>query len=143
MKPAKPSGESPRKKAGASTKTGPNSVAPLPPVDDIPVLTEVVFRPAETTKPPAAALSADELGEIERRLNEIVTPLLSKFIEDSLKSQIEEQLRHSIATLVKLTGTEIEVLIRETIAQAVKSEMARLREPARETTPTPSRNTPA
>jgi hypothetical protein len=142
MKPVKPSGEGARKKTGPATKSDPATVAP-PPVEDIPVLTEIVSRPAEAAKPPAAALSAADLGEIERRLNEIVAPLLSKFIEDSLKSQIEEQLRRSLATLVKLTGTEIEVLIRETIAQAVKSEMARLREPVREPSSTTSRNTPA
>jgi hypothetical protein len=91
---------------------------------DVPVLTEIIDdargnQPAPKPAPQAPASKADLL-ELEQRLKQGIV--------DAVTAQVAQAIENQIKTRLK---ADLEVLIRETVARAVATEIARLRGPSR------------
>jgi hypothetical protein len=92
------------------------------PQHDVPVLTEVIADGREpqtqaAASPPAqAAVSKAELLELEQRLRQSILDAITAQVAQAADEQIKGRLK-----------TELEPLIRETVARAVATEIARLR----------------
>jgi len=90
---------------------------------DVPVLTEVIPETrGPQTQPGADAaqprISQSELSELEARLRQSILEAVSAHVAQAVDDQIKGRLR-----------TDLETLIRETVARAVATEIARLRGP--------------
>ena len=108
---------------------------------DVPVLTEVI---AEASEPPTQtdgntgiqnAPPATDLLQLEQRLRQsildAVTPHLVKTVEAPLQERLDAHLQRALAALSAQIRTDLEALIREAVARAVATEMARMRGPSR------------
>lgn len=89
---------------------------------DVPVLTEVIPEArGPQTQPGAAAqpaVSQSELSELEARLRQSILEAVSAHVAQVVDEQIKGLLK-----------TDLEAIIRETVARAVATEIARLRGP--------------
>jgi hypothetical protein len=90
---------------------------------DVPVLTEIIPEArGPQTQPGAAeaqpAVSQSELGELEARLRQSILEAVSAHVAQAVDDRIKERLK-----------TDLEAIIRETVARAVATEIARLRGP--------------
>lgn len=92
---------------------------------DVPVLTEVIPEArGPQTQPGAGAASPSvsraELSELEARLRQSILEGVMAHVAQAVDDQIRERLK-----------TDLEALVRETVARAVATEIARLRGPSR------------
>jgi hypothetical protein len=90
---------------------------------DVPVLTEVIPEARGPQTQPGAAqppVSQSELSELEARLRHSILEAVTAYVAQAVDERINGRLK-----------TDLEALIRETVARAVASEIARLRGPSR------------
>lgn len=108
---------------------------------EVPVLTEVVDEGREAPLQPglpAAAQNAatrTELAEMEQRLKQSILDAvalhITKTVEESLKAHLDAHLQRALVALSAQLRTDVETLIRETVARSVAAEITRLRGPSR------------
>jgi hypothetical protein len=107
---------------------------------DVPVLTEVIDEGRETPPkpdPPAAAQNTairPELAEMEQRLKQSILDAIAshvRTVEEPLRAHLDAHLQNALAALSAQIKTDLETLIRETVARSVAAEMTRLRGPSR------------
>jgi hypothetical protein len=108
---------------------------------DVPVLTEVIEEGHEAPlkpDPPAAAqntATGPELAEMEQRLKQsildAVTSYVMKSVEEPLKAHLDAHLQNALVALSAQVKTDLETLIRETVARSVAAEITRMRGPSR------------
>ena len=107
---------------------------------DVPVLTEVI----ETREAPAQAApvptpitgpSETDLLALEQRLKESIIDAVAsqvvKTVEEPLKERLDTHLQRVLIALSNQIKADLEVLVREAVARAVATEIARMREPPR------------
>lgn len=92
---------------------------------EVPVLTEVIPEAhGPQTQPGAGAVqppvSRADLGELEARLRQSILEGVLAHIAQAVEEEIQGRLK-----------TDLEALVRETVARAVATEIARLRGPSR------------
>ena len=90
---------------------------------DVPVLTEVIPEARGPQTQPGAApppVSKAELSELEDRLRQSILEAVVAHIAQAVDEQIQGRLK-----------ADLEALVRETVARAVATEIARLRGPSR------------
>jgi hypothetical protein len=95
---------------------------------DVPVLTEVIAEARGPQTQPGALTAAAaqppvsqaDLSELEARLRQSILEGVMAHIAQAIDEQIKDRLR-----------TDLEALVRETVARAVAAEIARLRGPSR------------
>ena len=94
---------------------------------EVPVLTEVIAEArGPQTQPGALAAAAQppvsraDLSELEARLRQSILEGVMAHVAQAVDDQIKDRLR-----------TDLEALVRETVARAVAAEIARLRGPSR------------
>jgi hypothetical protein len=104
---------------------------------DVPVLTEVIEEGRKTPlqpEPPAPAQS--ELADMERRLKQsildAVASHLMKTVEEPIKAHLDAHLQRALVALSAQIRTDLETLIRETVARSVAAEIIRMRGPSRD-----------
>ena len=101
---------------------------------DVPVLTEVIDEGRKTLQPDPPA-AQNELAEMERRLKqsilEAVASHLMKSVEEPLKAHLDAHLQNALVALSAQIKTDLETLIRETVARSVAAEIIRMRGPSR------------
>jgi len=107
---------------------------------DVPVLTEVIDEGRETPAqpvPPAASQNTaarPELAEMEQRLKQSILDAIAwhvKTVEEPLKAHLDAHLQNALVALSAQIKTDLETLIRETVARYVAAEMTRVRGPSR------------
>jgi len=107
---------------------------------DVPVLTEVIEEGAESPgqpAPPAASqktATGPELAEMEQRLKQSILDAIAahvKTVEEPLRADLDAHLQNALVALSAQIKTDLETLIRETVARSVAAEMTRLRGPSR------------
>jgi len=107
---------------------------------DVPVLTEVIETreaPAQpaTTPAPSSVPSETDLAALEQRLKqsilEAVASHVVKTVEDPLKERLDTHLQRVLIALSNQVKIDLEVLVREAVARAIATEIARMREPSR------------
>ena len=109
---------------------------------DVPVLTEVIPEsqgreaPARQATAPAvrSAPSGNELLELEQRLKQSILDAMAshlvKTVEEPLKARLDAHLQRALVSLSAQVKTDLEALIREAVARAVATEVARMRGPS-------------
>jgi hypothetical protein len=108
---------------------------------DVPVLTEVIAEASGTPSQAdanAAARNAPpttDLLQLEQRLKQsildAVASHLVKTVEEPLQERLDAHLQRALVALSAQIKTDLEVLIREAVARAVATEIARMRGPSR------------
>jgi uncharacterized membrane-anchored protein YjiN (DUF445 family) len=108
---------------------------------DVPVLTEVIDEgrkaPLQPDPPEAAqnAVTTAELAEMERRLKQSILDAVAlhvmKSVEEPLRAHLDAHLQNALVALGAQIKTDLETLIRETVARSVASEIIRMRGPSR------------
>ena len=102
---------------------------------DVPVLTEVIDESRKTPPQPDPPAAHNELAEMERRLKQsildAVTSHLMKSVEEPLKAHLDAHLQNALVALSAQIKTDLETLIRETVARSVAAEIIRMRGPSR------------
>ena len=107
---------------------------------DVPVLTEVI----ETREAPVQAAPVPtpittpgetELLALEQRLKQSIIDAVAsqvvKTVEELLKERLDTHLQRVLIALSNQIKADLEVLVREAVARAVATEIARMREPPR------------
>lgn len=102
---------------------------------DVPVLTEVIDEGRKTPLQPDPPAAQNELAEMERRLKQsildAVASHLMKSVEEPLKAHLDAHLQNALVALSAQIKTDLETLIRETVARSVAAEIIRMRGPSR------------
>lgn len=91
---------------------------------DVPVLTEIIDdargNPPVAQAEPQPPVSKADLLELEQRLKQGIVDAVTTQVAQAIEEQIKSRLK-----------PDLELLIRETVARAVATEIARLRGPSR------------
>ncbi len=107
---------------------------------DVPVLTEVIDEGREALLKPDSPATAQntatrpELAEMEQRLKQSILDAIAshvKTVEEPLRADLDAHLQNALVALSAQIKTDLETLIRETVARSVAAEMTRLRGPSR------------
>lgn len=103
---------------------------------DVPVLTEVIDEGHKSPPPqPDLPATQTDLAELERRLKQsildAVASHLMKSVEEPLKAHLDAHLQSALVALGAQIKTDLETLIRETVARSVAAEIIRMRGPSR------------
>jgi len=90
---------------------------------DVPVLTEVIPEARGPQTQPGDAqppVSQSELSELESRLHQSILEAVTAYVAQAVDEHVNGRLK-----------ADLEALVRETVARAVATEIARLRGPSR------------
>jgi len=90
---------------------------------DVPVLTEVIGEARGPQTQPGATpppVSQSELSELEARLRQSILEAVTAYVAQAVDEHVNGRLK-----------ADLEALVRETVARAVATEIARLRGPSR------------
>jgi hypothetical protein len=107
---------------------------------DVPVLTEVIAEASGTPSQADASATArnapaTDLLQLEQRLKQsildAVASHLVKTVEEPLQERLDAHLQRALVALSAQIKTDLEALIREAVARAVATEIARMRGPSR------------
>ena len=107
---------------------------------DVPVLTEVIDEGREIPLKPDAPAAVQntairpELAEMEQRLKQSILDAIAshvRTVEEPLRAHLDAHLQNALVALSAQIKTDLEALIRETVARSVAAEMTRLRGPSR------------
>jgi hypothetical protein len=102
---------------------------------DVPILTEVIDEGRKAPLQPDLPATQTDLAEMEQRLKQsildAVASHLMKSVEEPLKAHLDAHLQSALVALGAQIKTDLETLIRETVARSVAAEIIRMRGPSR------------